>query len=375
MTQYSIFTALTLSFFCNYGWAIDQQNSSDWKAECVGRYQISVPGDVEIAVVPLMTRTVDASGNRSSRVVFSNDDRLKHSDVFVDGAISVSSITSNQEFLKFKKEFTESKNKKLPQKFTLHNDGKGFNLDLPQGVATSLFLASRIYQYEDHTYGNNSDELTKAKLNRDDFIKNFESRQLFDLPKQSGVCIPYGFIKDEGGKHRHVGVGMRLVDHPDVEIFFKDGNSMEEDEHLASQFKGSRGQVEYFWSFESNSIGNLLQDTSNPYHDIKLGEYSGKYAFATIARPSENTSADGRYDKNEQNRVALIAKEINEGKHPLDYGFMAYYKGDPDKKNEPDLMLYVIRTASRAVAVNKTPLSEDELKKMALQIAASIRLR
>lgn len=38
-------------------------------------------------------------------------------------------------------------------------------------------------------------------------------------------------------------------------------------------------------------------------------------------------------------------------------------------------MLYVIRTASRAVAVNKTPVSEDELKEMALQIAASVSLR
>ena len=68
-----------------------------------------------------------------------------------------------------------------------------------------------------------------------------------------------------------------------------------------------------------------------------------------------------------------MKREILEGKYRLDYGYMAYYKGDPDKPGEPDLMLSVIRTASRAIEAGKTPVTQEELYAMAKKIAASLK--
>lgn len=77
----------------------------------------------------------------------------------------------------------------------------------------------------------------------------------------------------------------------------------------------------------------------------------------------------------QKQRSTRVKREILEGKYRLDYGYMAYYKGDPDKPGEPDLMLSVIRTASRAIEAGKTPVTQEELYAMAKKIAASLKRR
>lgn len=387
MKQHILYAGF-LSFLCSYGWAAEHAVPRDWKTECIGRYQLSLPGDVEVAVVSPEPRNQSSSG-----ILFSNGDGADESRFYVDGRIEVGSTISNQDFENYKNKTSRIKNERLKLKFSLHKDGKGFNEDWSVGASTSRFAGSRMFEFEVHS-DRTPEGLIATQFRRDDFLKSFEPRQIFTAPSYTGICFPFGFIKDDGEKYRNIAVAMRLNEHPDVEIFFEDQNAIFEDERRAPQFIGSRGYVENFWSIARNSIGNLLQGSINPYHDIKLAGYDGKYAFATIARPDNTPIVEEKIDtypyykrierkdasaardgESDHDRKARIKKEIENGDHPLDYGFMAYYKGDPKKKTEPDLMLYVIRTASRATAVNKIPLSEEELKKMALEIAASIQLR
>ena len=54
-------------------------------------------------------------------------------------------------------------------------------------------------------------------------MKRFRPRNLYQVPSEQGFCLPYGFISDDSGKEPHeMGVTYRLIDHPDVTIFFKD---------------------------------------------------------------------------------------------------------------------------------------------------------
>jgi hypothetical protein len=47
-------------------------------------------------------------------------------------------------------------------------------------------------------------------------IKRFEVRKMHDIPKTPGICIPYGFIPDDGRGHFRTEVSMRYTDRPGV---------------------------------------------------------------------------------------------------------------------------------------------------------------
>lgn len=47
-------------------------------------------------------------------------------------------------------------------------------------------------------------------------LKRFEVRKLHDIPKAPGICIPYGFIPDDGRGHFRTQVSMRYADRPGV---------------------------------------------------------------------------------------------------------------------------------------------------------------
>jgi hypothetical protein len=374
MRKPALYLSLLLAVLPLASCADDKAVPAAWKTECIGRYTIGLPSEVEVALHP--TENFSRGGRAKESAHQFNDGVYNiNASVYVDGTIEISKKINTDLIEKYKLATLKLRNERLEVKRNLAADGKSINTDWSRGAAVSIFENNRLYIFDSVTNGKSKDDLIEAQKRRNIFIKNLSSRALFEVPEKMGLCIPYAFVKDKGDMYRDISVAMRLVDHPDVEIFFKDGNATKGKENTAPEFKGSRGEVEFFWSYYGPSVGNQLQGTLNHYHDIKLGGYTGKYAFATIARsnqPNEPRSKDG---ETVDDYKARVKKEIAEDKRPLDYGFMAYYKGDPSKTDEPDLMLYVIRTASRAVAAGKQPVSEDELKLMALQIAASVKRR
>lgn len=57
------------------------------------------------------------------------------------------------------------------------------------------------------------DERKKAFL---DMLQRFKVRKLYEIPKERGLCIPYGFIPDDGTVHFRMEVSMRYKDRPGV---------------------------------------------------------------------------------------------------------------------------------------------------------------
>src|SRR5450830_2053581 len=74
---------------------------TDWKTECVGRYQIAVPGDVEIAVQSRKYLFVER-GPSSAGVAFSNKDYVAYSDFYINGMVMVSPPFDLVEYKKYR---------------------------------------------------------------------------------------------------------------------------------------------------------------------------------------------------------------------------------------------------------------------------------
>jgi hypothetical protein len=321
-----------------------------WKTECVGRYQISVPGDVESALVDIRAllepKPIDPFR-------FSDGGKAPYSTLIYQGEIFVSGDVKESDVVKLRKD-VGSRISSLKKELREEGDTAAANqtvwvpLNTPNAfawrveAAVHLFLArgGRLFNLKLSGYP----EETKNNLQRmQSVLHSLRPRPVYDLPTQQGVCIPYGFIADDGTPGRRIGVTMRLKDHPDVEIFFQDETASKPQENRAN--RNAEEEIKFFLMYRYRDFAKLVELDFPGFRSIELAGQEGKAAVADITRH------DGSKD----------------------YGYMAYVKGNADAKTEaPNLMLYVIRTAARAKG---EPISKSELKDMAHKIAASIKRR
>ncbi|WP_374402838.1 T6SS immunity protein Tli4 family protein [Niveibacterium sp.] len=175
------------------------------------------------------------------------------------------------------------------------------------------------------------------------------SRKVFEVPAEPGLCLHYGFLPDGGNLRRDIGVTYRLKEHPEIEIFFQD---MSAGPPAGNRDLTAAQEVQKFWEFRHADPSDRQVRLLSPhmpglkqFPDVVIANYEGKRSFVEITR--QNGS--------------------------LDYGYMAFVKGDSNaKEDKPDLLLYVIRNAERA---RGTPLNRNEVEAIANHIAASVRRR
>ena len=193
-------------------------------------------------------------------------------------------------------------------------------------------------------------ETTKFNALLEQSLKRFRPRALFDIPPETdnGLCMPYVFIADEdknkGKIHREIHVTFRLKAHPDVEIYFMDDSATMPDPNLKVVMDAKR-ELESFWRQYREKELQLEGGLERGFRTVHL---AGREGVAT--------------------RVNITRQDDAE-----DYGYTAYVKGDDVAvEDTPNLMLYVIRTAAHT---RGTPMSKNEVFKLAEQIAASVKRR
>lgn len=310
-----------------------------WKTECVGRYQINLPGEVEVA---LNSSKHFFDINMDERFRFSDDTIADFSagyDVYPQ-----MDLKKSLEFIAAFKNRIDRNVAERAKKNKVPTDTKNaywmsFNYKVNNRDAAWVrpgFYS--VFIYRDGHYFNFGNQFKKTDNPANDTeaavadmttkINNFRPRALYELPKQPGVCIPYGFIPDDGKEDRNIAVTMRLIEHPEVEIFFQDGATAREPK-LA---------IELFFDGYVNGEKEIDADFWG-YRSITMGGQKGKALFVTITRMDDTK----------------------------DYGYIAYVEGGHDTSSK---MLYVIRTASRAKG---KPVSKDELKDIAEKIMASVK--
>lgn len=322
---------------------------SHWNAECVGRYQLSFPGEVEVAVAKPETFP---QVERPSPYAYSDGHGATYSKIHYEGLVFVSAPLSDKQVEKIVKtnqkytddaikEYLAQGDKKTARTLQRLSLARRDSYAWRSGNSAELYLHrdGRLFTWEGD--GDEHSEYNRALMLK--ILNGFRTRQLFEIPRGKGVCIPYGFIADDESGWRDIGVSFRLKDHPDVEIFFQDMGRREDP--LRSVDLSTRDRLQFFWEVIYRGALKEVHLSWPPYRSVKLDQRDGQYTFARFTRTDDSH----------------------------DFGYLAYVKGDPKAATDtPNLMLYVIRTGTRAT---DKPVSEDELKDIAKTIAASIRRR
>lgn len=348
--RHRLFLAGLALSICSTAYAETQS----WKTDCVGRFQLSIPGVVEVAEY-----RPNAKYDVGTRFRFNDGSIAYHSKGYHSGSVHVTEKAPLSDYLE---RVEKGKAAMLRQKGELASSEYETDRMQAKGTMPVSFSDTNIYGWISQAQSSFAVWLDMYKNERivsfqvsgmasaaeandaaQEFVRAFRPRPMFNLPKGEGVCIPYGFISDDGKPGRQVGVTMRLIDHPDIEIFFEDRSAVDYGIKQTVQTQ-ERTELSMLWQQQAHS-SRKIDLSFGRYHTIKLDGRSGTGSFVEITRK------DGT----------------------LDYGYAAVVNGDHTAPTDaPQLMFYVIRTASRAKG---KPVSKNELKDMAYKIAASIKRR
>ena len=309
------------------------------RTECVGRYEVTVPGKVEVAVQSVQHWFSEVL---SDAYRFSDDSVAPFStgpDITNTLSLQQFSDIQSKTFARFQNTIQELKN---ARNFEIANSLKvfpiptvhGFAFQNNNGISVTMYFNSRI-----HTFAADNKQEVLNTLN------SLHPRALYEIPTQPGVCSPYVFFLDDGNKTRNVGVTMRLIDHPDVEIFFQDSSYP-----FGYEVKTNNPetQLNAFW----DNVGRIRDSIKyidmdwHRYRDVNIAGIHGKGTFVTITNKDESK----------------------------DYGYCAYAISTPEINVIADnKRVYVIRTAARAKAKGIEPVSKDDIKAIAESVMASIK--
>ena len=355
-----------------------QVTPENWKTECVGYFQISLPGEVEIGVVQN-----DPDPSKGTHNLEKWGNQFFASSIY-RGGVRTSSELPERSFLRIKKakdsyieELKEEAKKDPAVQIIKYESGPEslllsyYDNDWYYGYIY-IYRAGRIYFFDTSRKVTSS---TKEKFESDlsHFSQNFRSRALYELPKERGFCMPYGFVKDDRPQKRSMGTIMRLKDHPDVRILFRDQSALFEENYSKEENASVEQELRAFW--ERPDWGGVKYQALGfrKFPSVQMGGYKGQSTFVEITRPSYSPIYECAWDeeyfsKAEKKRAGCLPPT-------LDYGYIAYVKGDPDAKEDtPNLLLYVMQN-SKDAPDGKPTIGKDELKKMADTIAASIKRR
>ncbi|KFX26596.1 T6SS immunity protein Tli4 family protein [Ralstonia solanacearum] len=331
-----------------------------WKSDCVGRMQIGLPGDVEVAAFGDKDFQNYAPGDRSEK--FPDGQRAFTSSLSFMGLIAVShpvDDVARKRFLEIAKRTETNEAKKLkerggisvlhyPATFEVLSTAKQKALAWRIGPSYSAYIevgASGLWWGVDSS----PDQLPALEEYYQTLIEGVSARPLYTVPSEPGVCLPYAFIRDDGKHDRKINTTYRLREHPDITIWLEDQGASRVDNARISNHDIAIRRSDNFWIQRYAGGRFLLRSLwSSDYKKVKLPAGKGVESFVAIKRE------DGTED----------------------YGYLLTIRGDPDaKEDRPDLMMYVIRNAANAKSKGIEPVSQEQVLEMGRAVAASIRHR
>lgn len=371
----------------------------EWKDECVGYYDVQLPSGLEVALYvvgnithppkepksdydvlirqtrkPVITfgdaiyeKGVDRAQAHFSGFHYSNykigiSSRSEGEIDFsaykrkVEGdykfKFDASKLLEEQDFKMLKEPVTPKEEFNRQYGFLIKEYNNVFTVYGFRGYEVHFNNGHRLYQFwaDRDAYLNDKSQTTESQLQKKELevkslIGRFRSRELYEVPSKEGFCIPYGFIANDSGQEQHnMAVTFRLIEHPDVSIFFQTLTADPGPGNNRPNYEMSeKDYVTHFW----NRI------YGSKFRDIKL--YGKGFTYPEI---------DGR------KAVAAFTKFTRFDK-TVDYGYVAYVKGKTP--TEPTLMFYLIRRGIQATG--SPPVDKKDLEKMAEHIVASIKHR
>jgi hypothetical protein len=333
----------------------------DLKSECIGRAQLNLPWDSEVAAYPFrrMKELIEEPGGQQ-RFQFEDGKEAGWAELEFGayGPIYISTPLANNQIAELQSLFLSEKIK-TKEKFSRSYNVTERNASI-SSIATGRenVLAWKVDKYIntliklDHNLffaeigGTPDSEKNNEELI--EFINTSKSRKIYAIPDEEGICIPYAFIKSDRNQRRSISASYRMKSHPDIIITFKDSGSnilRKKDDHT----KDVKYELNDFWSQyqgpgDTTTVRSIWKIPST--HSITLAGRSGLASFVVAVRP------DGT----------------------MDYGYLAIANsGVGEPKNT--LQLLIIQTSAHAQAAGITPLDKENFLRLAEMIAKSIRPR
>jgi Tle cognate immunity protein 4 C-terminal domain len=329
---------------------------SEWKADCVGRMQLSLPGDVDVAATtlkdiermwrPASSSFEDEQVSWGSGLEFLGKIKVIHG-LTPDGMNAYMARRAKVRD-KFRSGVEQAKKQDIPYKpvvdLPILATQAGFGFQAQGQRLLVLRLPPHVFSWGGFT-GISEGE---SRVNYETILRGVRGRSTFDVPKENGVCLPYSFIRDDGSNGRSIAMTYRLKGHPDITIFLKDMDAAKAGPAQDPRKFTATYETQYFWTYYCSTCRSKSVKRFDIHRHTSL---AGQPAIETIAD--------------------LVRKDGTE-----DFGYLVVAKGDADAKEDtPDLMLYVMRDADNARAKGIKPMPRDEFLKMAREIAASVRRR
>lgn len=331
-----------------------------WSApvrECVGRFEFEAPGELELPGVDRDIFTDEAE--RLMPYSFTGSTRLSYMNVYVPDRYFVSPELTQAEF----EEWTEAKLKKYDRQLESYTASEGYKLEhryYPEKFQnqSSRLLVMRLqreYCFKRQLYFQKRALRWNGCLSRntgldsaqifDSLLTMFKPRALYNIPREQGVCVPYGFVRDRNEIGYTIGTAYRLKDHPDIEFLFTVGPAAEVPD------KSDKDKLWLYWHYPGRPYDKMRVSgvfIFAFYHTVKIAGHKGKSLTATI------TNLDGTKD----------------------YGYAASSMGDYKYgSHKPQILFYLQRTQARALAKGIKPLDEDEVYDLAKRILKSFKWR
>ena len=336
---------------------------TNWKNECVGRMQLSLPDDADMSAYSFdrMEERYKQGSNRSYFTFPDGQDaeytRLDYSVVAVVShpltPLQIEVLLTNARTNAARaKAYTISKKKGADANALVFEE---FSVAPLVGQAhrvnttfeASFMLGNHVLLTRSSGRGDNAAWIKDEHKPFDMLVKGIAPRAFGLLPKAPGVCMPYAFFQDDGLQSRAIAVTYRLKEHPDVTILLDDKSAVEAPSGQDPSKFTPEYKTEFFWrqQYQDPVSGRNL---ANGTGEIKFNNRKGIATFLELTRKDKT----------------------------IDYGYSVVANGDPNAKEDtPDLMMYVIRDAKNAIAKGKEPIGKDEFLKLAQTIAASVKHR
>lgn len=323
--------------------------------ECVGRMQFDLPGAAEVAATtksdlkqknsPRPSSFLDGQQAPLSGLIYGGDLEVVHglSRAELEAFITQRGMARDKFRADSKSSISVSKSRSVFRELaTAPQDGIGFEA---QG---HRFLSLRFGERAISWVGFTGLPEARSHQNYLRVLQGLKPRATFQIPSEAGVCIPYGFIQDDGTEPRGVQVAYRLLEHPDIVILLQDVSAASRPVVQTDMAKVAQYRIDDFWSQYGAGMTGLMSNWKPAYRPVTLAGQPGLESFVRFFR----------------------AAGVE------DYGYLAVAPGDHDAKDDvPDLAIYVIRNGENAKAKGFTPMSPAAFLDLAKSVAASVKRR
>lgn len=332
----------------------------EWRTECIGRQQLDLPVDVEMATISPDTyrRDYDAPKHR-----FSDGAMAQFTDLRFGGPMAITRELSagekkkvdaeHQEWFKQSKEAAQRKySGKAGDANSLKSNFERLNMERP-GLAWRVggrwlmhtYLGQHALSWGISVEPSEQETARKYFAN---LARNLSPRALFSNPRETGVCLPFAFVADDGETERAIAVAYRLLRQPDVTVLLSDASaagiaSFQDPEKFDPVYRS-----ESFWSQVTRGLKSRENLLLKRYNKIS---FSGQMGIETMHKLNREDGGE-------------------------DFGYLVVTRGDPQAKTDtPDLTLYVRQDTATARKHGVEPLSKEAFFKLAKRIAASVTHR